>query len=315
MKAYHLTGVHDLKVEKAPLKLVEVDVPIPNRREILIKIKCCGICHTEIDEIEGRTPPAVYPVIPGHQVVGEVSASGSAAIRFKQGTRVGVAWINMACGNCEKCKSGVENLCELFRATGRDVNGGYAKYITVHEDYAYFIPDAFTNEEAAPLLCSGAIGYRSLKLTGLHNGKRLGLTGFGASGHLVLKLSKYLYPDSEVFVFARSAEERAFAESLGAHWAGDTNDSPPHKLFAIIDTTPAWKPVVNAMDRLESGGRLVINAIRKESLDQEELLNLNYEKHLWMEKEIKSVANITRQDVEEFLKIAAEIPIKPKVKP
>ncbi len=314
MKAYHLSSVHDLSKESLPLQLVKVPVPNPGAKEILIKVSCCGVCHTEIDEIEGRTPPSVYPVIPGHQVVGVVEKTGKGATRFKVGDRVGVAWINSACGLCEQCKAGAENLCGQFRATGRDADGGYAEYLKVGEDFAYTIPPIFSDVEAAPLLCAGAIGYRSLKLTGLQNGKRLGLTGFGASGHLVLKLSKYLYPDSEVFVFARSAEERAFAMSLGAAWAGESNDAPSHKLAAIIDTTPVWKPVVNALANLEPGGRLVINAIRKESKDTEALLELNYENHLWMEKEIRSVANITRRDVEEFLDIASQIPIKPKVK-
>lgn len=314
MRAYHLSAIHDLSKDVLPLDRVDVPIPTTEKNEILIKVSCCGICHTELDEIEGRTPPSVYPIIPGHQVVGTVAGHHASANRFKSGDRVGVAWINSACGNCEKCKSGEENLCELFRATGRDAHGGYAEYLTIHEDFAYLIPEVFSDEEAAPLLCAGAIGYRSLKLAGIKNGRRLGLTGFGASGHLVLKLSKYLYPDSEVFVFARSLEERAFAMSLGAEWAGDSPDTPPDKMFAIIDTTPVWKPVVNALANLESGGRLVINAIRKESKDIDVLLDLNYEHHLWMEKEIKSVANITRQDVDEFLKIAAEIPIKPKVK-
>lgn len=314
MRAFQLSGIHDLSTQSAPLERVDVPVPKAGKNHILIKVGCCGVCHTELDEIEGRTPPSIYPVIPGHQVVGEVYESGPNANRFKRGDRVGVAWINMACGQCIKCKSGLENLCDEFKATGRDANGGYAEYLTIHEDFAYLIPTIFSNEEAAPLLCAGAIGYRSLRLAGMKNGRRLGLTGFGASGHLVLKLSKHLYPDSEVFVFARSPEERAFAKSLGAEWAGDSKDIPPAKIFAIIDTTPVWKPVVNALAQLESGGRLVINAIRKEGMDKEQLLSLNYEEHLWMEKEIKSVANITRQDVDEFLKIAAEIPIKPKVK-
>ena len=312
MKAYQLKTIHDLSKQSLPLELVEVPIPKLEEQEILVRVLCCGICHTEIDEIEGRTPPATYPIIPGHQVVGVVKEYNHAN-RFKEGDRVGVAWINNACGTCEKCKAGKENLCDQFTATGRDAHGGYAEYLKVHEDFAYPIPDTFTNEEAAPLLCAGAIGHRSLKLTGMQNGDRLGLTGFGASGHLVLKLSKYLYPDSEVFVFARSKEEREFALSLGATWTGDSHETAPSRLFAIIDTTPAWSPVVSAMANLEAGGRLVINAIRKESKDIEALNKLNYENHLWMEKEIKSVANITRLDVEEFLQLAAEIPIKPKV--
>ena len=180
------------------------------------------------------------------------------------------------------------------------------------EEYTFKIPDKLTDAEAAPLLCAGAIGFRSLRLANLKNGQLLGLTGFGGSGHLVIKLSKHLYPDSRVFVFARSKSEQAFALELGADWAGDTEDNPPDKMDAVIDTTPVWKPVVDALKNLKPGGRLVINAIRKEDSDKEYLLNLDYPEHLWLEKEIKCVANVSRYDVEEFLKIAAEIPIIPE---
>ena len=186
--------------------------------------------------------------------------------------------------------------------------------MTASEDFCFTIPTVFSDVDAAPLLCAGAVGYRSLKLTGLENGQRLGLTGFGASGHLVLKMVKQRYPESQVYVFSRSEGERAFARELGAAWAGDMAEDPPEKLHSILDTTPVWKPVVQALKNLEPGGRLVINAIRKEEADKETLLGLDYETHLWMEKEIKSVANVTRSDVREFLDLAAEIPIKPEVK-
>ena len=313
MKAWLLNGVSDLGNADHPLSLAEMAVPVPRPNEILIRVSCCGVCHTELDEIEGRTPPPAYPVIPGHQVVGFVQECGAKAKRFKEGDRVGIAWIFSACGNCEYCVSGMENLCPDFRATGRDHHGGYAAYMTIDERFAYSIPSAFSDAEAAPLLCAGAIGYRSLRLTNLSNTQTLGLTGFGASGHLVLKMARHIYPQSEIFVFARSAEEQTFAMNLGASWAGDITDTPPHKANAIIDTTPAWKPLTGSLLHLKPGGRLVINAIRKESHDQSALLHLHYPDHLWMEKEIKSVANITRSDVEEFLKLAASIPIKPVV--
>ena len=229
---------------------------------------------------------------------------------FEIGDRVGVAWIFSSCGKCKFCLSGNENLCPDFKATGRDANGGYAQYMTVSGDFAYPIPDVFSDTEAAPLLCAGAIGYRSLRLTNLQDGQNLGLTGFGASGHLVLKMVKFKYPNSKIFVFARSVKERVFAMELGAYWAGDTTDLAPEKLNCIIDTTPVWKPIVEALKNLKPGGRLVINAIRKEEIDKTDLLNLNYPQHLWMEKEIKSVANVARQDVDEFLELAAQIPIK-----
>lgn len=303
----------DLSVNKSPLEPVELPVPVPGDNEILVRVSACGVCHTELDEIEGRTPPPSFPVVLGHQVVGRVEIPAEGASRFSKGDRVGVAWIHHACQACDSCRSGYENLCNRFTATGRDVNGGYAQFMTVHEDFAYLIPPVFTDAQAAPLLCAGAIGYRSMKLSNLEDGQNLGLTGFGASAHLVLMMVKHKYPRSKVFVFARSPEERKFAMELGAAWAGDTTDRSPEKLHAVIDTTPVWKPVVEALNNLEKGGRLVINAIRKENIDKDYLLNLDYPAHLWWEKEIKSVANVARSDVDEFLQLAAEIPIKPEV--
>jgi alcohol dehydrogenase, propanol-preferring len=313
MKAWIIDRVCDLNNESQPLKQVELPKPSAKPGEILIKVSVCGVCHTEIDEIEGRTPPPVYPIVPGHQVVGLVEEAPGRSGGFKSGDRVGVAWIFSACGQCEYCLSGNENLCTDFRATGRDAHGGYAEYMVVPEKFAYPIPDIFTDAEAAPLLCAGAIGYRSVALANMADGKRIGLTGFGASAHLVLKLIRYQYPSSEVFVFARSTAEREFALQLGANWAGDTTDRPLHLLDSIIDTTPVWAPVVNALECLKPGGRLVINAIRKESIDKDYLVNIDYPKHLWMEKEIKSVANVAGRDVHEFIRIAAEMPFKPEV--
>ena len=228
------------------------------------------------------------------------------------GDRVGVAWIFSACGHCAFCLAGNENLCPDFRATGHDANGGYAQYMTVAENFAYVIPEHFSDLQAAPLLCAGAIGFRSLRLTGLKNGQRLGLTGFGASAHLVLKMAHRQYPNSKVYVFARSIKERAFASELGAAWTGDIADQAPHKLDCIIDTTPAWEPVLQALANLKPGGRLVINAIRKED-DRHCLLNLDYPLHLWQEKELKSVANITRGDVKDFLSLAADMNLQPEI--
>jgi propanol-preferring alcohol dehydrogenase len=312
MKAMILKKLCNLKENQTPLELMELPVPVPGDREILLKVSACGVCHTELDEIEGRTPPRQLPIVLGHQVVGRVEAVDSKVSEIKIGSRVGVAWIFSACGACKFCLAGNENLCQSFEATGRDANGGYAQYMTVAESFAYAIPEVFSDVQAAPLLCAGAIGYRSLRLTGLKNGQRLGLTGFGASAHLVLKMVKYRYPNTEVYVFARSAGERTFAMELGAVWAGDTSEHAPYKLDSIIDTTPAWEPIVEALANLESGGRLVINAIRKED-DNHSLLKLDYPVHLWQEKEIKSVANITRSDVKEFLNLAAEMNLKPEV--
>lgn len=312
MRAMVLRRLCDLAKEPRPLEAAALPDPVPGPGEILVRVSACGVCHTELDEIEGRTPPAFFPIVLGHQVVGRVEALGPGA-GGRIGDRVGVAWIYSACGACAFCRGGLENLCPEFRATGRDANGGYAEFLTVRAEFAHPIPPGLGDLEAAPLLCAGAIGYRSLRLAGLRDGERLGLTGFGASAHLVLKLVRRLYPRSAVYVFARSPRERAFALELGAVWAGDTEETAPARLRAIIDTTPVWKPVVEALRNLEPAGRLVVNAIRKESADKEALLALDYAEHLWQEKEVKSVANVARSDVREFLRLAAEIPIRPEV--
>ncbi|WP_338868993.1 zinc-dependent alcohol dehydrogenase family protein [Spirosoma sp. SC4-14] len=313
MRAMLLSQTGPFREGDTPLILADLPIPTPDSHEIRIRVSACGVCHTELDEIEGRTAPPHLPVVPGHQVVGRVDALGKDVTRFHIDDRVGVAWIFSACGHCTFCRSGHENLCAQFRATGRDVNGGYADHMVVGEAFAYPIPGNLSDTQAAPLLCAGAIGYRSLRLTNLHNGQRIGLTGFGASGHLVLKLLAHQFPQSEVYVFARSESVRQFARELGAVWAGDTSDDPGVLLDAIIDTTPAWKPIVEALGRLKPGGRLVINAIRKEDRDKDSLLSLNYADHIWQEKEIVSVANVTRDDVHNFLTLAATIPIKSAV--
>ncbi|MBU0763978.1 MAG: zinc-dependent alcohol dehydrogenase family protein [Bacteroidetes bacterium] len=312
MKAFVLDRLFDLTKEDICLRRVELPVPSLAENEILVRIKACGVCHTELDEISGRTPPLFFPVVLGHQAVGEVVEIKSETPAFRKGERVGIAWIYSACRQCKLCRAGFENLCPDFKATGRDVNGGYAEYMAINQDYAYSIPEAFSDIEAAPLLCAGAIGYRSLLLADILDGDALGLTGFGASAHIVLKLVKATMPDTKVATFARNAEEREFALKLGADWAGDTTDTSPFGLNAVIDTTPAWKPVLEACRNLTPGGRLVINAIRKEPADKSELMNLSYENHLWMEKEIKSVANITSGDVRDFLQLAAKYGIVPE---
>ncbi|MCJ7812364.1 alcohol dehydrogenase catalytic domain-containing protein, partial [bacterium] len=237
MKAMVLNQITRIDENHQPLEWIEFPDPKPDKHEILIKVTACGVCHTELDEIEGRARPPRLPVIPGHEVVGRVAQVGSNVKGLKIGDRVGVGWIYSACGECHYCITGNENLCAYFKATGRDANGGYAEYMTVSEEFVYRIPDLFSDTEAAPLLCAGAIGYRSLRLTGIQNGQNLGLTGFGASAHLVLMMARYLYPRSPIFVFARSKKERAFAEELGAFWTGDTEESPSEKLQSIIDTT------------------------------------------------------------------------------
>jgi len=313
MRAMDLTTLCDLANNQTPLNLMEMLEPIPVKGEVLVKVSACGVCHTELDEIEGRTPPPRLPIIPGHQVISRVVETGSGVETYTVGERVGVAWIYSTCGSCKFCQAGDENLCPHFLATGRDVNGGYAQYLTVHEHFTFRIPEHFIDAEVGPMMCAGAIGYRSLRLTGFKDGHNLGLTGFGASAHLVLKLARYLYPRSDIHVFCRDEGERAFAKELGAVWAGDIADELPIEMDAIIDTMPAWRPVVEALKNLKSGGWLVINAIRKEEIDKEYLQWMDYPTHLWMEKEIKRVANVSRKDVSEFLALAEAMGIQPEV--
>ncbi len=307
MRAMRLTALAPLSENPAPLALTDLPLPEPGPGEVRLKVLACGVCHTELDEIEGRTPPPRLPVTPGHEVVGRVDARGPGARRHALDARLGVGWIFRSTGAAD------ENLAETFTATGRDADGGYAEYMVVPEDYAYPVPDVFSDVEAAPLLCAGAIGHRALRLTGIRAGGRLGLSGFGGSAHLVLQLARHLYPELSISVFARDPEVRGFAAALGADWVGDTGERAPQPLDAIIDTTPAWKPIVEALANLRPGGRLVINAIRKEDADRDELGRLSYHDHLWMEREIKSVANITHHDIRDFLGIAAAIPLRPRV--
>lgn len=312
MKAMVLKQISSLLENPAPLQYIDLPEPRPGPGEIMLRVSACGVCHTELDEIEGRMPPPRLPVVLGHQVVGRVAAQGPGAQLYPLGTRLGAAWIYSACGVCEFCQAGEENLCAAFQAAGRDADGGYAEYMVVPQAFAFPLPDVFSDSAAAPLLCAGAIGYRSLRLTGLRDGQSLGLAGFGASAHLVLKMARVRFPHSPVYVFTRSAAERAFSLELGAAWAGESTADAPEQLHAVIDTTPAWSPALAALRNLASGGRLVINAIRKEAADQDAWLRLDYPSQLWMEKEIKSVANVTRRDVTEFLQLAAEISLQPE---
>ncbi len=315
MQAMAITELGEVTQDAEVLTPIEVEMPHPGDEEVLIAITHCGVCHTELDEIEGRTPPNQLPRIPGHQVVGEIVEKGTGLNDLQVGQRVGVAWIYSSCGRCEYCKRGDDNLCAHFVATGRDRDGGYAQYMVAPAPYVYPLPAELTSMDAAPLLCAGAIGYRALRLSGIGTGgaQRLGLSGLGASGHLVLKLVRAMYPEVEVYVFARHAAARQHALDLGAVWAGDIADTPPEQLHAIIDTTPAWRPVLAALTALLPGGRLVINAIRKEADDQAQLAELDYASQLWMEKEIKTVANVSRRDVREFLALAAQYELAPEV--
>ncbi len=311
MRAWVIKEVGELNPRN--FYLSEVEEPVIALNEILIKVFVCGVCHTELDEIEGRAKPSFLPIIPGHQIVGEVVAIGECVNKFQIGDLAGAGWIYSTCGKCAFCKRGFENLCPEFKGTGKDAQGGYAEYFKIREDFAFKLPHGKKPEKLAPLFCAGGIGYRALKLSGLKNGEILGLIGFGASNHLVLKIAKVLYPDSPVFVFARNPNQRLLALSLGADKAFDIEEEPEEYPQALIDTTPVWRPPFYLLKYIKPGGRLVINAIRKEDLDKEFLLNLSYERDLWLEREIKTVANITRQDIEEFLMLVDKAQIEPEV--
>jgi propanol-preferring alcohol dehydrogenase len=313
MKAFFIESIGEIRANSEPLKLREVEIPKIRNSEILIKVHACGVCHTEIDEIEGRATPAFLPIIPGHQITGEVVEVGKLVTKFKIGDRVGAGWIYSACGKCEYCLKGFENLCENFKATGKDVHGGYAEYFRIDENFAFLLPENFTYDETAPLFCAGAIGYRALSLAKPEQGYNIALVGFGASAYLVLKMIINLFPNSKVFVFSRTESERAFSIKLGAFWAGNFDEEPPEKLDIAIDTTPVWSPPLSVMKYLKPAGRLIINAIRKENKDKISLLNIDYANDLWLEKEIKTVTNITRKDISEFLNIASKFSIRPEV--
>jgi len=304
MKAAVLSNFGPMETD--PLQIVDWPHPLPGPREIVLKVSVCGICHTELDEIEGRIAP-ILPIVPGHQIVGRVNRLGSKATRFKLGDRVGIGWINSACGKCDFCRGGNENLCQEFRGTGCHANGGYAQYVAVLEDFASPIPDRFSDAEAAPLLCAGAIGYRNLRLSGVQKGQCIGLFGFGASAHIVIQVSKFWGCD--VFVFTRGDEHRTLAKRLGATWVGGPEEKPPRKLHCAIDFTPVGETVPLALGVLEKGGRLIVAVIRKRNL----IPPMDYAELLWDEKEIKSVANVTRTDIQEFLILAAQIPIIPEI--
>ncbi len=309
MKAMVLEkAISSIEEEPRPLRMVELPIPNFDSKQVLVKISACGICHTELDEIEGRLLPKL-PVILGHQIVGRVADRGKEAKKFEIGDRVGIAWIYYSCGKCHHCRTGNENLCEKFQSTGCDADGGYAEYTVVSEDFAYPIPERLTFSQAAPLLCAGAIGYRALKLSGIEDGQTLGLYGFGASAHIVIQVAKYKFPDCRVFVFTRSKEHKDMAKKLGADWVGAIEDNPPRKHDCAIDFTPVGITLREALRNLEKGGRVVVNVIRKETPVPE----LDYTQYLWHEKELKSVANITRKDIEEFLLLAAKIPILPEI--
>lgn len=303
MKAMILPGA--APVEDAPLQLQKIPVPVPGTAELLLEVKACGICRTDLHIIEGELPPPKSPLVPGHQIVGVVKEAGAKVTGFKVGDRVGVPWLHWACGQCYFCRRGQENLCEAARFTGYDVDGGFAEYTLVSQDFAYSLPPNFSDEQAAPLLCAGIIGYRALRLAGVGRGERLGMYGFGASAHVTIQVARHR--GNEVFVVTRGEKHRRLAESLGAQWVGGEDDSPPVKLDGAIIFAPAGPIVPQALAALRKGGTLVLAGIYMTPIPE-----MNYQL-LYHERVIRSVANYTRQDAKELLQLAGEIPIKTQI--
>jgi len=294
-------------VEKSPLDFEDVPNPQPGRREIRVRVKVCGVCRTDLHVIEGELPPKKSPVIPGHQIVGVVEKTGEGATRFRVGSRVGIPWLHKTDQVCEYCRAGMENLCDNPTFTGYTVDGGYAEYAVAPEDFVYAIPDSFPDEQAAPLLCAGIIGFRSLRLSGIKSGGRLAFYGFGAAAHVAIQVARHW--GVEVYACTRGAKHQQLALELGAVWAGDAAAEPPVKLDAAIIFAPAGELVPPALKSLKKGGVLVLGGIHMSPIP-----SLDYDL-LYQERVVRSVANNTRQDGEDFLRIAAEIPIRTRVTP
>jgi len=292
-------------VGENPLTLANGPAPIPNAGEIRLRIQACGICHTDLHVVEGDLPPQKQPIIPGHQIVGVVEALGENARQFKIGDRAGVPWLNQTCGACAFCRRGRENLCEAAQFTGYHVDGGFAEYVAVPENFAYAIPEKFSAAAAAPLLCAGVIGYRALRLSSIQPGQRLGLFGFGASAHLVIQIAQHW--NCEVYVFSRSAAHRQLAEALGASWTGSAEETPPAKLEGAIIFAPAGWLVQAALRHLQKGGTVALAGIHMSPIPE-----MDYSL-LYHERTLRSVANSTRDDVRELLQLAAAIPLRTEV--
>jgi propanol-preferring alcohol dehydrogenase len=292
-------------IEDKPLEVVNVPRPVPGDGQLLIEIRLCGVCHTDLHTVEGDIHPPSLPVTPGHQVVGEVVEIGAGVDGWRLGDRVGVPWLFDADRTCEFCERGEENLCPQARFTGFDVDGGYADFMLASAAYALRLPAQLDDQTAAPLLCAGIIGYRSLRQVELQPGERLGLAGFGASAHLAIQVARYW--DCPVSVFTRSQNHRQLALQLGAEWVGSADDEPPHPLDRIITFAPAGSLVPKMLSRLRPGGTLAINAIHMSPIPE-----MSYDA-IYGERTLRSVANLTRQDGDEFLALAAEIPIRPTI--
>ncbi len=288
-------------IEESPLRLEDVPKPQPGPGEILIRVHTCGVCHTDLHIVEGDLPLHKKPVIVGHQIVGTVEAVGPGVTRHKVGDRVGVPWVYKTCGECEFCKAGKENLCLNPLFTGWDVDGGFAEYTVAPEDFSYRMPEGVDDAHAAPLLCAGIVGYRTLKLSELQPGQRLGIYGFGASAHIVIQVARYW--GAEVYVFTRSEEHKRHALELGAAWVGEAQDTPPKKIHAAVIYAPAGWIVKEALRVLERGGTISIGGIYMTPIPE-----MSYDLLYW-EHTVRSTANATREDARELLHLAGEIPI------
>jgi len=293
------------RIETNPLQFSEVEKPSPGSGEVRVRVQVCGVCRTDLHVIEGELEAKKLPVIPGHQVVGIVEECGSGATRFAIGTRVGVAWLHHTDGTCEYCRRGEENLCDAPLFTGYSVDGGYAESILAPESFVYRIPDGFVDEQAAPLLCAGIIGYRCLRMAEVSQGAKLGFYGFGAAAHVAIQVARFWGVD--VYASTRDERHRKLAFELGARWAGDTLDAPPEKLDAAIVFAPAGEIVPAALKTLRKGGRLILGGIHMSAIPA-----FGYDL-LYQERMIRSVANNTRRDGEEFLELAARIPVRTRV--
>ncbi len=292
-------------IETNPLEYREIATPQPKTGEVLVRVRACGVCRTDLHVIEGELPPRKSPLIPGHQVVGVIEKRGEGAQRLAVGARVGVDWLHRTDGTCESCRTGVENLCDNPMFTGYTVDGGYAEFIVAPEDFVYTIVEGFSDEQAAPLLCAGIIGFRSLRLSGVKRGSRLGFYGFGAAAHVAIQVAQHW--GVEVYASTRDARHQKLAMELGAAWAGGTFDEPPKKLDAAIVFAPAGEVVPAALKALKKGGALILGGIHMSPIP-----SFSYDL-LYQERVIRSVANNTRKDGEDFLRVAAEIPIRTRV--
>ncbi|MBI4558809.1 MAG: zinc-dependent alcohol dehydrogenase family protein [Candidatus Hydrogenedentes bacterium] len=292
-------------IQSVPLKLQTLPDPEPESGEVRVRVACCAVCRTDLHVIEGELPPQLLPLVPGHQAVGVVDKLGIGCRRLNVGQRVGIAWLRHTCGKCFFCGDGRENLCESARFTGYHAHGGYAEYAVVPEDYAYEIPDVFGNVAAAPLLCAGIIGYRAMKRSQLHHGGTLALFGFGSSAHVVLQIAKHW--NCTVYVVTRGENHRKLARDMGADWVSDTVAGIPSPADSAILFAPVGALVPSALASLKKGGTLALAGIYMSAVPE-----LDYEKHLFYERNIHSVTANTREDGRALLEEAAEIPIRPK---